>query len=210
MQTQGFDQQNPIFMSSKPAIFLASNSPRRRELLTQIGVPFTAFAPDIDESPFESESAADYVIRMAKEKAEAGWRMRNITGENHGLLLAADTSVVANGNILGKPTDAADAMAMLSNYSGQSHEVMTAVAVTNGKQTVVENVVTSVYFRHLSETEIRQYIESGEPFDKAGGYGIQGLAALFVSHLEGSYTGVMGLPLFETGQLLAQFGYPIL
>ncbi|MCB6183901.1 Maf-like protein [Leeia sp. TBRC 13508] len=197
-------------MSSKPAIFLASNSPRRRELLTQIGVPFTAFAPDIDETPFESESAADYVIRMAKEKAEAGWRMRNVTGENHSLLLAADTSVVANGNILGKPIDAADAMAMLSNYSGQSHEVMTAVAVTNGKQTVVENVVTSVYFRHLSETEIRQYIESGEPFDKAGGYGIQGLAALFVSHLEGSYTGVMGLPLFETGQLLAQFGYPIL
>ncbi|WP_018151223.1 Maf family protein [Leeia oryzae] len=196
-------------MTHKPSILLASNSPRRRELLTQIGIPFEHFAPDIDETPLPDELPAAYVCRMAEQKSRAGWQMRP-AGSTSTWLLAADTSVVIGNDILGKPVDAADATAMLRRYSDTSHQVMTAIAVTDGERFVVNNVITQVYFRALSDAEIAAYIDTGEPMDKAGAYGIQGTAALFVSHLEGSYTGVMGLPLFETGQLLQAFGYPIL
>lgn len=191
-------------------IFLASNSPRRRELLTQIGVSFDVVIPDIDETPFPSEHAADYVCRMAKEKASAAWQRLPEIEKQGRLLLAADTCVVLDDQVLGKPADGADAAQMLSRYAGRSHEVMTAVAITDGRTLRVENVVTTVQFRPLSHAEIAAYVETGEPMDKAGAYGIQGLAALFVTHLEGSYTGVMGLPLYETGQLLSQFGYDVL
>lgn len=193
----------------KLPIFLASNSPRRRELLANLGISFDVVVPDIDETPNPHEHAADYVCRMAQEKASAAWRRLPEIERQGRLLLAADTSVVIDDEVLGKPADGADAAQMLARYDGRTHEVMTAVAVTDGVTTRVENVVTTVWFRSLSPAEIATYVETGEPMDKAGAYGIQGRAAVFVERIDGSYTGVMGLPLFETARLLQQFGYPL-
>lgn len=187
-------------------LFLASGSPRRRELLTQIGVPFTALPTSIDETPKASESPLEYVRRLAQGKAQAGLAaLADCTGA---VVLGADTSVILAGQILGKPLDRADAQAMLTALSGNTHEVLTAVALASVERCEVRTVRSQVSFRTLSRAEIDAYWHSGEPLDKAGGYAIQGLGAVFVSHLEGSFSAVVGLPVCETAALLADFGIP--
>jgi septum formation protein len=194
-------------------IYLASKSPRRKELLRQAGIgfellPLRVHPPerrDVDETPLADEAAQDYVRRIARLKAEAAMRIMVSRRLAHRLVLAADTTVALNGAILGKPEDARDAAAMLTHLSGQTHEVFTAITVANTETAKSALSRSEVTFRTLDEAEIRQYVESGEPLDKAGAYAIQGRAALFVAHLSGSYSGVMGLPLFETGQLIKEF-----
>jgi septum formation protein len=194
-------------------IYLASRSPRRRELLKQVGVVFDlpllceslSRGADVDETPRPNEGAADYVTRIARAKAEAGWRhimQRRVRAQP---VLAADTTVVLDGEILGKPADGQDAQRMLRRLSGRAHHVLTAVAV--GYKERVESALSTstVEFRQLEDEEIRRYVASGEPMDKAGSYAIQGRAASFVRTMSGSYSGVMGLPLFETAQLLRRY-----
>ncbi len=190
-------------------LYLASGSPRRRELLTQIGVPFTAISADIDETPLTDESPAAYVERLAHGKAEAGRALLalNVPGAAT-CVLGADTAVVLDGQILGKPLDEADALAMLMNLSGREHEVLTAIAVLDGQRCESRVVRSLVRFRTISHQEAAAYWASGEPRDKAGGYGIQGLGAVFVQALNGSYSAVVGLPLCETAELLGHFGIP--
>lgn len=187
-------------------LYLASGSPRRKELLAQTGVIFERIAAPIDETPLANENPRDYVIRMAVEKAESGWRHLQDMGLALKPVLASDTSVVLGDEILGKPLDAADATAMLQKLSGSTHEVMTSLALRteNGVETMLN--ISRVTFATLSAAQIAAYVASGEPMDKAGAYGIQGVGGLFVAHLDGSYTGVMGLPLFETAQLIAKQG----
>ena len=185
-------------------LYLASGSPRRRELLGQIGVPFSTLPTVIDETPLPNEAAAAYVQRLACAKAQAGLASLAVPGA--AVVLGADTSVVLDGRILGKPQDRADALAMLTALSGQTHEVLTAVALANSQRCEVRVVSSQVSFRPLSAAEIEAYWASGEPCDKAGSYGIQGLAAAFVSGLQGSYSAVVGLPLCETAELLGEFG----
>jgi septum formation protein len=187
-------------------LYLASQSPRRRELLAQIGVVPRVLTLDIDESRRDDEPAADYVQRLAREKAEAGWQQVNSAGLSLGPVLGADTAVVVDGAILGKPIDAADGRATLQRLSGRAHEVLTGVAVCGPHGVQVQMSRTLVWFRGLSAAEIDAYWASGEPCDKAGGYGIQGLAAVFIERIEGSYSGVVGLPLFETAALLHAYG----
>ncbi|MDO7899929.1 Maf family protein [Pseudomonas citrulli] len=187
-------------------LYLASGSPRRRELLTQIGVPFTAISADIDETPLDHETPAAYVERLARGKAEAG--RRSLPDGAHACVLGADTAVVLDGRILGKPLDQADARAMLRGLAGRDHEVLTAIAVLDGLRCESRVVRSRVRFRPITESEAAAYWASGEPRDKAGGYGIQGLGAVFVAGLEGSYSAVVGLPLCETAQLLGDFGIP--
>jgi len=187
-------------------LYLASGSPRRRELLTQIGVSFTAISADIDETPLNHETPSAYVERLARGKAEAGRRAFPI--EDGGCVLGADTAVVLDGQILGKPLDQGDARSMLLALSGRDHEVLTAIAVLDGQRCESRVVSSRVRFRPISEEEAAAYWASGEPLDKAGGYGIQGLGAVFVAGLEGSYSAVVGLPLCETAQLLDHFGIP--
>ena len=204
----------------EPRIYLASRSPRRRELLTQIGVRFDLLMfrgipredPDVDEAVLPQESPEDYVVRVTLAKAEAG--VRRIR-ERHLIphpVLAADTTVEIDGGIIGKPEHEADAVAILQHLSGRSHRVLTAVVVSDGGQAGhTEHLlnISEVRFRPLGNEEIRRYVASGEPLDKAGAYGIQGRAAIFVEEIKGSYTGIMGLPLYETALLLRRFGYPI-
>ncbi len=187
-------------------LFLASGSPRRRELLMQIGVPFTALPTSIDETPKASESPVEYVRRLAQAKAQAG--LAALADCPDAVVLGADTSVILAGQILGKPLDRADAQAMLTALSGNSHEVLTAVALASVERCEVRTVSSRVSFRTLTRAEIDAYWHSGEPLDKAGSYAIQGLAAVFVSHLEGSFSAVVGLPVCETAALLADFGIP--
>lgn len=187
-------------------LYLASGSPRRRELLGQIGVPFVVLNAPIDETPWPAESPADYVQRLACAKAQAG--LATLPGSCAAVVLGADTSVVLAGRILGKPEDRADAVAMLSALSGHTHEVLTAVALASRERCAVRLVSSQVSFRPLSAGEIEAYWASGEPQDKAGSYAIQGLGAVFVSHLQGSFSAVVGLPLCETAALLADFGIP--
>jgi len=189
-------------------IFLGSASPRRAELLAQIGLAYQVLVADIDETPRLAEPAEIYVLRMALEKAEAVLlQLQN--GYPALPVLAADTSVVVDGEILGKPCDQAEAMAMLARLSGRTHMVLTAVALiesgAEGRR-ASRLSVNKVRFRAISEAERLAYWQSGEPQDKAGAYAIQGRAAVFIEHLEGSFSGVMGLPLFETAELLAEFG----
>jgi septum formation protein len=188
-----------------PAFVLASASPRRRELLAQLGYRFEVAAVDIAETPREGECGEDYVRRLATEKARAGHRQAVARGC---LLpvLGADTEVVVDGRILGKPADLSAALAMLGSLQGRTHQVLSAVAVNDGRREGVVCNVTQVRFRPIDTAEMRAYWESGEPRDKAGGYAIQGRGAAFVEHLEGSYSGVVGLPLFETAELLRDFG----
>lgn len=187
-------------------LYLASGSPRRRELLTQIGVPFSAISADIDETPLPQESPAAYVERLARGKAAAG---RDVVGAGAPFcMLGADTAVVLDGKILGKPVDEADACAMLKMLSGCEHEVLTAIAVLEGERCESRVVRSVVRFRPISSDEATAYWASGEPRDKAGGYGIQGLGAVFVAGLNGSYSAVVGLPLCETAELLGHFGIP--
>ena len=189
--------------SRSPLVCLASVSPRRRELLTQIGVPHTIVGADIDESVRSGEAPRDYVLRMARQKA--------LTVRERGEtlpVLAADTTVVLDNNIFGKPHDRDDGLAMLGRLSGRTHEVLTAVALANPRDVTLRLSVSTVRFRGLSPQECAAYWDTGEPCDKAGGYAIQGAAAVFIESLSGSYSGVMGLPLFETGELLRAAGVP--
>jgi len=187
-------------------LYLASGSPRRRELLTQIGVPFTVVSAAIDETPFANESAVAYVERLACGKAMAGFAA---LGQASAVcVLGADTAVIVDGLILGKPVDQADALAMLMALAGRDHEVLTAIALTDGQRCETLCVSSLVRFRAISVEEATAYWRSGEPQDKAGGYAIQGLGSIFVTGLNGSYSAVVGLPVCETAQLLAQFGIP--
>jgi len=189
------------------ALFLASGSPRRRELLTQIGVPFTAISAPVDETPLAGEAAQAYVERLALAKALAG--QRTLSAEQRGtgpVVLGCDTAVIVDGRILGKPVDESDALAMLSLLSGRSHDVFTAIALVDEQRQQVRSVTSRVQMRVIDSAEARRYWASGEPRDKAGSYAIQGLAAIFVESLQGSYSAVVGLPLCETAQALAEFG----
>ncbi|MNO70337.1 Maf-like protein YhdE [compost metagenome] len=186
------------------ALYLASGSPRRRELLTQIGVPFTVVSAPIDETPLADESATAYVERLARAKAAAG--LASLGAEAGAVVLGADTAVVLEGRILGKPENREDALSMLAALAGREHQVLTAVAVSDGHRCLSLCVASSVRFRPITDDEAQRYWASGEPQDKAGGYAIQGLAAVFVTGLEGSYSAVVGLPLSETAELLARMG----
>ena len=194
------------------AIYLASRSPRRRELLNQLGVAFEELlsqelhGSDVDETPDGGEAPEDYVLRIAREKAELGWRQVALRRLPARPVLAADTSVVLNGEILGKPDDTEHAHRMLSRLAGQVHVVLTAVAVAHDGRLETAVSASTVEFRNLDDAEIRAYVASGEPLDKAGGYAIQGRAAAFVRMLRGSYSGIMGLPLGDTADLLRRFG----
>ncbi len=194
-------------MNKKAMICLGSASPRRRELLDQIGIKHMVRAADIDETPLPNESAEVYVLRMALTKARA---VQSTLSENELMpVLGSDTAVVVDGEIKGKPRDEADGLAMLRSLSGRSHQVLTAVAMVDGEREASRLSVNHVRFRPMSEVECQAYWNTGEPADKAGGYGIQGYAACFIEHLEGSFSAVMGLPLFETAQLLKEFNYEI-
>ena len=188
------------------SLYLASGSTRRRELLAQIGVPFTLVSAAIDETPLNDEPAVAYVERLARGKATAGFVALGHTSGT--CVLGADTAVIVDGRILGKPVDQADALAMLMALSGREHEVLTAIALTDGQQCETRCVSSRVRFREVSVQEATTYWHSGEPQDKAGGYAIQGLGSVFVAGLNGSYSAVVGLPVCETAQLLAQFGIP--
>ena len=196
-------------------LYLASRSPRRRELLHQMGIEFDTLLfrdggrgdPQTDETPYPGEAPLAYVERVARAKAEHGLNILGVRKLLPQPVLAADTTLEFDGEIIGKPRDAADAVAILQRLSGQTHRVLTGVAVNypGGSEFILS--CSEVRFRVLDDDEIRHYVLSGEPMDKAGGYGIQGRAGMFVEYLAGSYTGVMGLPLCETGELLKRFGF---
>lgn len=196
-------------------IYLASRSPRRRELLAQIGVHYQTILfrdferadAEVDETPHAGEEATAYVERIARAKAEHGGKVLHGRHLPPKPVLSADTTLEFAGEIIGKPRDAADATDILTRLSGQTHRVLTGVALSFEGRTEYVLSLSEVRFRALEADEIRHYVLSGEPMDKAGAYGIQGRAGLFVEHLSGSYTGVMGLPLCETGQLLKSFGW---
>jgi septum formation protein len=199
-------------------IYLASKSPRRRELLRQVGVEFEllslrsdpARGVDVSEDVDSGEDPLAYVERVAREKGAFAWNVLHLRRMPLRPVLSADTTVTVDGQILGKPADAREAIAMLERLSGRTHQVLTSVALhaTN----IVEQVtqVSNVRFAQLSLETIRAYCATAEPYDKAGAYGIQGLAALFIEHIEGSHSGIMGLPVFETAQLLRKAGVPLL
>jgi septum formation protein len=191
-----------------PTIYLASRSPRRVELLQQIGIQCEILPADIDEAQLQNELPEDYVVRLARQKAEACVRRLNVAQKN--LILAADTTVELAGKVLGKPEDDADARAMLRSLSGGLHYVHTAVALAFAGNVEVVLSTTAVEMMVLSEAQINAYVASGEPHDKAGSYGIQGLAGAWVKRIEGSYTGVMGLPIYETAALLRKHGVALL
>ncbi len=185
-----------------PRIYLASKSPRRRELLSQIGVEFSVLSVDVDESRLGNEAPATYVERVAIAKAQAGWD--SLDNDNKRPVLGSDTSVVLADSILGKPKNNDDACRMLQQLSGRNHQVMTAVAIVIGTQIECELVISEVSFATLTATEIEWYLSTKEGVDKAGGYAIQGLAAIFIKHIQGSYSGIMGLPVRETALLLGK------
>lgn len=189
-------------MGKNKGILLASASPRRAALLQQIGVVFEAMPVDIDETPLPDESPSDHVQRLALQKAVAGFRRSN----KQRPVLGSDTIVMVDGHIMGKPVNREDALRMLGMLSGRDHQVMTAVAMVDQQRQAARLSISRVYFRTLSADEMNAYWDTGEPADKAGAYGVQGIAAQFIERLDGSYSGVMGLPLFETAQLLQQFG----
>jgi septum formation protein len=192
---------------SNANLILASASPRRSELLRQIAVRFSILVADIDETRQGDESPADYVSRLALEKARAGYSRQD--KDTTLPSLGADTIVVCDGQIFGKPRDQLDAAAMLMALSGRVHTVMTAVAVSQGPCSSSRLTKTLVRFRTISQSECQTYWQTGEPQGKAGGYAIQGRGAVFVDHLEGSYSGVVGLPLRETAEILGEFGIPV-
>jgi len=202
-------------LAGPSSIYLASRSPRRRELLRQIGVAHEVLTQrmssergiDVNEDPLPGEKPRDYVVRVCRDKAESGWmrliqRKLPLRG-----VLAADTTVCIGDEILGTPVDAAEAASFLARLSGREHEVLTAVAFKLVERMEVELSVTAVRFRELGSAEINRYVASGEPMDKAGAYGIQGRAGAFITEIRGSYSGVMGLPLYETALLLQRFGF---
>ena len=202
---------------NEPRIYLASRSPRRRELLRQIGVRFDLLlfreAPrcdaDVSEESLPGEPPEHYVVRVARAKARHGAgliKLRHLLPQR---VLAADTTLDIDGEIIGKPRHEADAEAILGRLSGRSHSVLTAIAMSDGDRLEHRLSVSEVRFRKLDAAEIRRYAASGEPLDKAGAYGIQGRAAIFVEEIRGSHSGIVGLPLCETALLLRAFGYPL-
>jgi septum formation protein len=203
--------------AGRPSIYLASKSSRRQELLRQLGVEFTQLlmreAPgrkgDIVETPREDEPPLEYIKRVARTKAAVGWDVMCKRGLAPKPMLGADTEVVHESAVFGKPRDAADAVEMLRRLAGKTHEVSTAVAVRWNRHIIIRVSSSRVTFRALTDEEIDRYVATSEPFDKAGAYAIQGRGAAFVSHLEGSYSGVMGLPLFETAEILAKIGFAV-
>lgn len=208
----------PFVLADRAAVYLASKSPRRQELLRQLGVEFVELRvreaagrePDVVEAPREGEAPVEYVKRVTRLKASVAWHRMARRGLAPRPVLAADTEVILEGKVLGKPKNAADAMAMLGALSARTHEVVSAVAVRREAQLVQALSASRVTFRAVAKDEIERYVATGEPFDKAGAYAIQGRAAAFVQHLEGSYSGVMGLPLFETAEILTRIGYQVL
>jgi septum formation protein len=190
--------------ASQPQLYLASASPRRRELLAQVGLVPEVIVQDIDETRLAGETPETYVTRLARQKAQVALRDPRCRLDLP--VVAADTTVVCAGEVLGKPATREEARRMLQLLSNRTHQVLTAVAVARRDSCEVALVITQVRFRALSAAEIDAYWATGEPRDKAGAYGIQGLAAMFISRIDGSYSGVMGLPLFETLQLLRKFG----
>ncbi len=187
--------------AAAPVICLASMSPRRRELLAQIGVPHSVIAAHVDESLLQGEAPADYVARLARLKATTVLQRDETLP-----VLAADTTVVLEGSLYGKPTGRADGLAMLESLAGTTHQVLTAVALATEQGVALRVNRSSVRFRDIERAEMEAYWETGEPCDKAGSYAIQGYGAVFVAALTGSYSGVMGLPLFETAELLRDAG----
>jgi septum formation protein len=195
-----------MLVQSERSIYLASRSPRRQELLGQIGVKFKIMEIDVDESVLDGESPRAYVERLARAKAEAGWRRIERDNLPRAPVLGADTTVAVDGRIFGKPADDREAAEMLSALSGRLHEVLTALAVKFGSRLESAFSVSEVRFKTLSKEEIARYVATGEWQDKAGAYAIQGHAARFAAELRGSFSGVVGLPLYETAQLLERIG----
>jgi septum formation protein len=189
--------------AADPVICLASTSPRRRELLAQIGVPHIVVGAHVDESLLPGEAPADYVARLARLKAVTVRQRAKALP-----VLAADTAVVLEGSVHGKPAGRADGLAMLESLAGKTHRVLTAVALATEQGIALRVNCSSVRFRNIEREEMEAYWETGEPHDKAGGYAIQGYGAVFVTALSGSFSGVMGLPLFETAELLRDAGIP--
>jgi septum formation protein len=203
---------------AEKSIYLASRSPRRRELLKQIGVDFEMLllrsdprrGVDVDESPLSGESPRDYAVRIASVKAEVGMRAVAMRGLRSKPVLAADTTVVLGEEIIGKPQDRDDAVRILTSLSGCEHQVISVVAMAHRDQVEYRVSMSTVWFRALAGEEVRRYAETGEPLDKAGAYGIQGRAGMFITRIEGSYSGIMGLPLAETAELMQKFGIAVL
>ena len=192
---------------TEPILILASASPRRAQLLKQIGVTFARAPQEIDETPAAGESAEALAERLALKKARAAYAVQEQSGC---IVLGSDTVIVAGDDILGKPEHADDALRMLALLSNRRHRVCTAVSLVSGNRSASRLSVTEVSFREIKLKEAQAYWETGEPHGKAGAYAIQGLGAVFIEQISGSYSGVMGLPLYETAQLLAEFGIPIL
>jgi len=191
------------YVAVKPPLILASSSPRRRELLNQVGMAYQVIVADIDESIRPGEDVGEYVCRMAREKALEVHQRDGVTVA----VLGADTAVAVNGRVLGKPVDREDAIRMLESLSGRTHEVWSAVALVSPGGGLRQRLnITRVTFSELDRAWIESYCDSGEPMDKAGAYGVQGIAAQKISHMEGSYSGVMGLPLHETAEILQAAG----
>jgi len=203
---------------SAPVLYLASRSPRRQALLRQLDIEFEPLLlrealgreRDVVEETLDAEPAPHYVERMARTKAQVGWQRMQNRKLAERPVLGADTEVVLDGDVFGKPANADEATRMIRRLSGRTHQVLTAVALRFRDRTEVEVSISRVTLRRLGAAEIDRYVAAGEPFDKAGGYAVQGLAAAFVSRLEGSYSGVVGLPLYETAALLARAGMPVL
>ena len=205
-------------------VYLASTSPRRRELLDQLGVRYRTLKIDVDETLRVHEAPEDYVLRVALAKARAGWQMLESRGSSATVssvalspaagqscpVLGADTSVVIENEVLGKPRDREHGLEMLERLSGRSHQVLTAIALIDGAREMTRLSVSTVTFRATVVAERAAYWNTGEPLGKAGGYAIQGRAAMFVTHMEGSFSGVMGLPLYETAEVLNEFGIAVL
>ncbi|WP_303749559.1 Maf family nucleotide pyrophosphatase [Stenotrophomonas pigmentata] len=184
-------------------LYLASRSPHRNELLSRLDVPFRALDLDVPEVRAEGEPAEAYVRRVALDKAQAGLAL--VADDPQAVVLGSDTEVVLGDRVYGKPADAADAAAMLASLAGRTHRVITVVALAAAGRHVLETVISEVSFAPMSAAQIEAYVATGEPMGKAGGYAIQGGAERFISHLAGSYSGVMGLPLQQTAVLLAAF-----
>jgi septum formation protein len=203
-------------MITPTRIYLASQSPRRRELLKQIGINFEVLLMRadprrniaVDETPHADEQPENYVRRVSQAKAEVGYSVLRFRNLPPAPVLAADTAVALDGKIFGKPDSPAQAAAMLRQFSGREHQVLSAVSIALDEHVEVAVSISTVRFATLSEERIRRYLHTREYMDKAGAYAIQGQAGAFIEHLSGSYSGVMGLPLFETVQLLQRFGYP--
>jgi septum formation protein len=193
-------------------LFLASSSPRRKELLTQMGVLFSVVEQDVEETWFSGEIAQDFVLRLAAEKAIAGYEILAFEQNEHCVLpvLGSDTIVVVDGQVLGKPENRKHGIAMLMSLSGKTHQVMTAVAVQSAQRLETELNISKVTFSTLTASICERYWNTGEPVDKAGGYAIQGKGAVLIKELAGSYSGVMGLPVYETARLLNKFNILVL